>query len=207
LIEFRFTPNGWIEFIKDTAVNDVALTSFTDEFSGRAINSNWQWSVFQPVNFKQKRGRLELMAMPAVSGAYLGVKTISGDYTSTVEVQTKRTNATSGIGVIGDDKNTISLLYSNKDIKLIQLKDSVESEIFQKEVNPRRSLFLQMQVSDGKDLTFFYSLDGKNFEQLNATPVDGSFLPPWDRSLRVGIIAKGEANQKVSFDKFQLLNK
>jgi beta-xylosidase len=207
LIEFRFTPNGWIEFIKDTAVNDVALTSFTDEFSGRSINSNWQWSVFQPVNFKQKRGRLELMAMPAVSGAYLGVKTISGNYTSTVEVKTKRTNATSGIGVIGDDKNTISLLYSNKVIKLIQLKDSVESEIFQKEVNPRRSLFLQMQVSNGKDLTFFYSLDGKIFEQLNATPVDGSFLPPWDRSLRVGIIARGDANQKVSFDKFQLLNK
>ncbi len=207
LIEFRFTPNGWIEFIKDTAVNDVALTSFTDEFSGRAINSNWQWSVFQPVNFKQKRGRLELMAMPGVSGAYLGVKTISGNYTSTVEVKTKRTNATSGIGVIGDDKNTISVLYSNNVIKLIQLKDSVESEIFQKEVNPRRSLFLQMQVSNGKDLTFFYSLNGKNFEQLNATPVDGSFLPPWDRSLRVGIIAKGDANQKVSFDKFQLLNK
>jgi hypothetical protein len=52
-----------------------------------------------------------------------------------------------------------------------------------------------------------YSLDGKNFQQLNVTPVDGSFLPPWDRSLRVGLIAKGDTGQKVSFDNFQLNNK
>ncbi len=64
-----------------------------------------------------------------------------------------------------------------------------------------------MQVKNGKDLTFFYSLDGKNFQQLNVTPVDGSFLPPWDRSLRVGLIAKGDTDQKVSFDNFQLNNK
>jgi beta-xylosidase len=207
LIEFRFTADGWIEFIKDTAVSDVAMVSITDNFSGRTISNNWQWSVFQPVIYNQKRGNLELMAMPSPSGAYLGVKTLSGNYTSTVEVKTKRTNAASGIGAIGDDKNTVSVLYNDNVIKLVQLKEGIESEVLQKKINVRGKIYLQMQVKNGKDLTFFYSLDGKNFQQLNATPVDGRFLPPWDRSLRVGLIAKGETDQKVSFNKFQLHNK
>jgi len=207
LIEFRFTADGWIEFIKDTAANDVALVSITDNFSGRTISSNWQWSVFQPVSYKQKRGKLELIAMPSPSGAYLGVKTISGNYTSTVQVNTKQTKATFGIGSIGDDKNAVSVLYNDNVIKLVQLKEGIESEILQKKINARRNMYLQMQVKNGKDITFFYSVDSKNFQQLNSTPVDGSFLPPWDRSLRVGLIAKGDTNQKVSFDNFQLNNK
>ncbi len=108
LIEFRFTADGWIEFIKDEKASDVALTSITDDFNGRTLSNNWQWSVFQPVHFRQKRGRLELYAKPSTPGAYVGIKTMSGDYTATTEIKIKGLSATAGIGIIGDDKNMIS---------------------------------------------------------------------------------------------------
>lgn len=63
-----------------------------------------------------------------------------------------------------------------------------------------------MKVTNGKDLIFLYSPDGKSYQQLNNIPVDGSFLPPWDRSLRVGLLAKGDVIQQAGFDNFQLIN-
>ncbi|MEO5647914.1 MAG: family 43 glycosylhydrolase, partial [Chitinophagaceae bacterium] len=207
LIEFRFTQDGWIEFIKKNTGKDVPMTSYSDNFSGRALSTNWQWSVFHPIHYKQRIGELELAAHPSHSGAYLGIKTISGEYTTTVQVKTKRTSATAGLGAIGDDKNSMSVMFKDGVIHVIQLKDGQQSEIVQKNINVGNSLSLQMQVTKGKYFTFFYSTDGKNFKKLNDKPGDGNFLPPWDRSLRVGLIAKGETSQKVTFDKFQLNNK
>ena len=61
-----------------------------------------------------------------------------------------------------------------------------------------------MEVANGKEITFLYSEDGKDFQMLNATRVDGSYLPPWDRSIRVGLLSKGAKGQKVTFDRFEL---
>ena len=63
-----------------------------------------------------------------------------------------------------------------------------------------------MQVANGKDITFLYSLDGKDFKTVNSQPADGSYLPPWDRSIRVGLLSKGNEGQKAIFDRFQLQN-
>jgi hypothetical protein len=42
---------------------------------------------------------------------------------------------------------------------------------------------------------------------MNTTPVDGSFLPPWDRAVRAGLIAKGTAGQKAVFERFEMTGK
>ena len=203
LIEFRFTPDGWIEFIKEEKPKDVALAAVAEEFKGKELATYWQWSVFQPVSYKQNGGELELMAMPSSSGAYIGTKTTSGTYTATAEIKTKRTTATAGIGLIGDDKNTVSALLKDGVLKIIQLKDGKETEVGQGNVNAKKEAYVQMQVSNGKDIVFLYSTDGKRFQPIGK-PVDGSYLPPWDRALRVGLIAKGNANQKATFDNFTM---
>ncbi|HZH94293.1 MAG TPA: family 43 glycosylhydrolase, partial [Flavisolibacter sp.] len=207
LIEFRFTPDGWIEFVKKEENNDVAVTSLTDDFNGKVLANHWQWSVFQPAVYKQKRRRLQLAATPSPSGAYLGTKTTSGTYTATVEVQTKRTNAIAGLGIIGDDKNTVSVILDGNVLKVQQLKDGKDSVYHQQPIDSRKKLYLQVQVTGGRNASFLYSNDGNTFQPLNATPVDGRFLPPWDRSLRIGLISKGEATQKAIFDNFRIINK
>jgi hypothetical protein len=101
----------------------------------------------------------------------------------------------------------ISLYFVKGVMKVVVLKDSISSTVVEKTIDVKNKLFLQMQVSNGKDITFFYRTNTDTFQQLNDKPVDGSFLPPWDRSLRVGLFAKGDTNQKVTFDNFQLDNK
>jgi hypothetical protein len=63
-----------------------------------------------------------------------------------------------------------------------------------------------MQVRNGKEIRFFYSSNGKRFTALSMNGMDGSFLPPWDRALRAGIIAKGEEGTEGVFDSFEMVN-
>ncbi len=206
LMEFRFTGDGWIEFVKDNIKNDVALTSFTDNFRGKKLANNWQWSVFHQPSFQHKGGALLLNGSPSASGSFLGIKTTSGKYTAVTKVRTKRTSAAAGIGIFGDEENTITALFNNGTINLVQLKGGKLSEIAKVSATIKNDLFFKVEVINGKDITFYYSINGKDFNQLNKQPVDGSYLPPWDRSLRVGIVAKGNANEVVTFDKFELIN-
>ena len=207
LIEFRFTPDGWIEFLKEGRSADVAITSINDNFRGGSLANYWQWSVFQPMAYEQKGGELLLTALPSASGSFLGTKTTSGTYNADVKIRTKRSSASAGIGLIGDEKNTVTALYKDGVIKVIQLKDGKDSTINEQRVPVKKSLYLRMEVVNGKDATFLYSTNGKAFQPLNNQAVNGSYLPPWDRSLRVGLVAKGDSTQKATFDSFQLNNK
>lgn len=206
LIEYRFTPDGWIEFVKEDMSKDVPLTHISDKFRGRQLDQQWQWSVFQPVDYTQSWGELKLQALPSSSGAYVGTKTTSGNYTVTVKIRPKKSSAAVGIGAIGDDDNVIAAYLQNGILNLVQLQKGKETLITQKEMDNAKSLYVKMQVANGKDITFLYSIDGNNFQTLNATPVDGSYLPPWDRSIRVGLLSKGSEGQKATFDRFELQN-
>ena len=206
LIEFRFTPDGWVEFVKDNN-NDVALTSFKDNFRGSKISDHWQWSVFNKPGFQKKGGSIILNGSPSPSGAFLGTKTTSGTYVVTAKMKANRTNAAAGIGIIGDEKNIICALYKDGAIRIMQLKDGKETEIDRRSIDIKNKLYFKLQVANGKDIIFLYSIDGNHYQQLNNKAVDGSFLPPWDRSLRVGLVAKGDAGQTATFDKFEMRNK
>lgn len=64
-----------------------------------------------------------------------------------------------------------------------------------------------MLVRNGKDITFQYSTNGKDFITLNETPIDGNYLPPWDRALRAGLVATGKIGDNAVFNDFILINK
>lgn len=206
LIEFEFTPDGWIQFVKENTSKDVALTSVSDDFNGKKLAQTWQWSVFQPVQYKHRGGEFELFAIPSPSGAYVGTKTTSGNYTATVKIRPQKTSAASGIGAIGDDNNLVGAYWNNGVVSLVQVKEGKATELATKEVGANKHFYLKLQAANGKDLSFFYSMDGESYLPLNNQPVDGSYLPPWDRSVRVGLLSKGNKGQKASFDRFQLEN-
>lgn len=63
-----------------------------------------------------------------------------------------------------------------------------------------------MRVKDGKDVTFSYSHNEGSPKVLNNEPIDGSYLPPWDRALRIGVAAKGNASQKAVFEEFEVMH-
>ena len=205
IMEFRFTPNGWIEFIKDNEP-DVTLEDHRNNFRGRELNGQWQWSVFNKPQFNLRGGALHLSASPAVTGSFLGHKTVSADYTATAKLHIKRSGASPGLAVMGDDNNMIMAIYTEGVIRLVQVRDGKETILATKGMEKAKKVYLQANVRKGKDIGFYFGKDKNRLQLLNDQPVDGSYLPPWDRAIRIGLISKGEKGKNAVFESFEIIN-
>jgi xylan 1,4-beta-xylosidase len=207
LQEFNVTNDNWIEFTKAPAEPAAPLDPMLDRFDGRKLNEAWQWSVFQTPVYNLRRGKLTLQADNKYgSGTYLGVKALAANYVSGVTLNTKKSTAASGIAAIGDDQNTISLLYHNNNLRLVQQREGKDTLLGNFAITTSKSLHLRITVTNSRFFTFSYSNNGASYKTLNEKPVDGSFLPPWDRALRIGIVSRGSTSQQAVFDEFQLVN-
>ena len=204
LHEFRFTPDGWMEFVPEPPTAADTVTTVTDAFNGTAISDIWEWSVFQNLSKKVKKGCLQLGALPAPTGAFLGTKTYGLDYDVNAVVYPKQSSAAAGMGALGDEKNTVSLLVKKGRLVAVVVKNNQATVVDSVAIPLKKKLHLQMQVRNGKDITFAYSTDGQHFSVVNSRPIDGGFLPPWDRGVRVGLVAKGAEGQQACFDDFSL---
>lgn len=206
LAEFSFTSDGWIEFVNKKVAGVEVPEIISDEFRGRSLSDNWQWSVFQNPGKKVRKGRLTLGALPTIAGAFLGQKTYVSDYDTDVLVLTGKSDAESGIAIIGDDQNIISVLVKGDTLKVVQVKANQPTEISVKSADLKKKLWLRAQVRNNKEVSFLYSTNGKDFLAINEVPVNGSFLPPWDRAVRTGLISRGSPSQKAVFDSFSIKN-
>lgn len=207
LSEFNFTNDGWIQFIKTPGAENSIPSEIVDDFNSDQLSPHWQWSVFQKIKYQINNGNLELTASPEKPGAFLGQKTYAEDYEAEVIVSTKVSYAEAGLALVGDEKNFVSASVKDNRIIVRKVESEKETIISEKQLRAGEKLHLRATVKNGKDITFSYSGDGKRFIELNNTPVDGFFLPPWDRAVRVGLVSQGEVSQKAVFDYFILKNK
>lgn len=87
----------------------------------------------------------------------------------------------------------------------MQVKNGKHTELPGKTIGATGKIYLSTRVQNGKDISFLYSKDGKNYILLNEKFIDGSFLPPWDRAVRVGLISQGQPDQKAEFESFKIM--
>jgi len=207
LSEFRFTDDGWLEFINGPGNGASIQDEVSDEFTGRELSLQWQWSVFGKPEYVQRKGRLELAASPEKAGSFLGMKTVTEAYHASVVIYPKQSTSEAGLALIGDEKNFVAASLLGNRLLLKKVEDDRETVIEERAITTSDSLHLRADVKDGKNISFSYSTDGKSFTSLHSAPVDGFFLPPWDRAVRAAIFSKGKKSQKAVFDSFQLRNK
>lgn len=208
LIEYRSTPDQWIEFVENrTAPKEVAAKKWTDEFDGSRLSGRWQWSVFQQPKTVLKKGQLVLPASPAVSGNFLGQPTTAPDYTVSVSIDPVRSTAAAGVAAIGDENNLVYAALEKGVVYVVQVKEGKAVEVARKATGKRKIMNLQMQVRNGKELRFSYTTGSKGFVPLHQKAVDGGYLPPWDRAVRVGMVAKGSADDGAVFNRFSITNR
>jgi hypothetical protein len=82
---------------------------------------------------------------------------------------------------------------------LVQRQEGKDS-IVAKATNLRESdnLWLTVKSRGGRSLQFLYKSGvGRKPGILNKAPVNASFLPPWDRAVRVGIVVRGHSGKGV----------
>lgn len=207
LIEYTLTPDGWIEFVKPSIQpQHIPVTDSEYGFRKKALSGQWQWSVFQQPRYKMRGGELYLTASPNMPGAFLGHKTLTANYTATTKAHAGKSTAAAGIGAIGDDKNVIALYYDKGSLQILQIKNGKDSLLLSQKIDSDKKLMLRMEVRNGKDINFYYSLNDNNYTKLNNTPINGANLPPWDRAIRIGLLAKGDASTAAVFDNFEVKN-
>lgn len=208
LSEFTFTPEGWIEFVNAPGSSGEPIQrEVRDAFNGSEISDRWQWSVFTKPNFRVRGGKLELIASPDGGGSYLGTKTHAGEYQADVVIDRRGSSGEAGLAFVGDDQNMVSATITGNRIVVRKMERDKETIITTKQIPASTTLYLRGGVANGKDISFFASRDGKDFTLLNEQPVDGFFLPPWDRAVRVALISKGAPRTKAVFDDFVMKNK
>ncbi|MGZ3923235.1 MAG: beta-xylosidase family glycoside hydrolase, partial [Flavisolibacter sp.] len=174
-------------------------------FDGKTLGKDWQWSVFQQPRCTLKAGELYLNA-GAAAGNFLARKTTTGDYTVSVKLDLQKSTATGGLAIIGDEKNLVVAIYRDKAFHVIQMKDDKEIELSQKPLSLGKQCYLQIRVKGANEASFYYSTDGKKYSPIISTPVDITYLPPWDRAVRVGVIAGGTDDKAAVFDDFMIKN-
>jgi hypothetical protein len=135
----------------------------------------------------------------------MGQKTSGGNYSATIRIR-KKSKADAGIAAIGDEKNLLGAFYRKGRVELTEVRDGKSKHLnFMISNIHKKNVTLRMTVRQGKTYSFYYSFDGKNFTLLNPDPVDGSYLPPWDRAVRAGIAGKGGDGKKAIFDEFEII--
>lgn len=204
LKEFAFTEDGWVKFIDDQQPDATFPREREDEFRRSKLSDQWQWSVFQNVEAKQRGRRLELSALPEAGGAYLGQKTYSLNYQVTAEVHRGKSSAGAGLALIGDDKNLVKAQVKGDSVQVVQVRGGKETVLATHPIERSKKGHLRMTVRNGKDVTFGYSRSEHDFVELTKEPLNGGYLPPWDRALRVGVVAHGTPGTKAVFDEFEV---
>lgn len=204
LQEFRFTPDGWISFVNEPGTINRDRAERTDRFRGGSMPIYWEWNVFQKRAYRVANGELHLNGMATPVGNFGGVKTLSGNYVATAVVRPRKTTAQAGIAVLGDEQNTLTMYLDGSNLKLTGVKAGKDTLLGSVAINPGRKLQLRVMAQGGNKFSFLYSTGGGNFEPINPLPIDGSYLPPWDRALRVGVAAKGPEGTVAVFDRFEM---
>lgn len=207
LKEFTFTADGWVRFLPETTLLgsvNPAPTTLTDSFKGKALSDEWQWSVFQQPVYQLRSGALHLTAQPAKGGSSVAQRTLTGNYTATTTINRKRSTGQAGLAAIGDDDNALGVSVTDRAVQLWKLERGQKTILNTQPIPRSKSLTLRLTAQQGHLFSFAYATNGKTYQPLATQPVDGAYLPPWDRAVRVGLTAVGSPDQQAVFSDFVL---
>ncbi|MCF0074192.1 family 43 glycosylhydrolase [Dyadobacter sp. CY261] len=200
---FEFTADDWLRFTDEyiTPADTRTAYTITDNFDKAKLDLQWSWSVFNKPSFELKNGRLDLQIKDERE-LFVAKKIDSQNYEATVETIPSK-SALTGVALIGDDKNMIYAAANQDSVSVTLVKDGASSNVGRFAVPMKgKHLFLKMEVKNNKDISFYYSLNGADFTSFKITSPDVTYLPPWDRAVRAGIVAKGVRGDVSTVEKF-----
>jgi beta-xylosidase len=173
--------------------------SFFDDFNTLRLGPGWQWPQSAVPDFAiepRRRGWLSLRpgaASAEGTTAVLARSTTSGDYEATTVVETggQTVGAAAGLAAFGDMENALGLSVEGDKVVLWR-REKNERRVLETTDAPvgARQLYLRMRASGGSRYRFAMSRDGREWRDVGGD-VDGSYLPPWDRGVRVALVAGG----------------
>jgi len=180
--------------------------TFKDEFQTRL--PGWQWpQANEPlVRIESARGGRLLLSPNEQEvnnpiGAVYARSTTSGNYVAqtTIDMRGLTGGAVAGLSAYGDGENAIGVIIGDGRVEL-WLRRKNTREVLQTSNAPSAGIvFLRMTASEGHRFRFAFSSDQIHWREIGEE-IDGSFLPPWDRGVRVALTAGGKPGMTARFE-------
>ncbi len=211
--EFIFDEKGWPAFEKGSPqaepLRDYSILDVVDEFNSPTLDLNWEWPFGQKPIHSIENGSLLIEGSQGHGGNILARKTHSTCYHATTELNLAETCITgkAGIGVIGDPGNLIAMVAAEGVLQLLKVRGGEEEILCTIGLGTSRKLILCVEAQPGNGIHFSWQQDDGDWKRLadfHSEAVDGSYLPPWDRGLRVGLVSYGPEGSFATFRRFQI---
>lgn len=184
--------------------------SFFDDFRTERLQPGWQWpQANEPQISIERKGRSGVLVLapssenqsktPAVS-AIVARSMTTGNYVATTRIETgaMRPDVMAGLSAYGDNENALGASISDGNVMLWRLEKGNNQVVTQVNASKGSFLFLRMTVRDGHLYRFAFSRNGRDWTNVG-DELDGSYLPPWDRGVRVALAAGGASNATARF--------
>jgi len=175
-----------------------------DDFTAPRLQAGWQW----PQNnepLKRVRGARLILAPTAAHaedmlGAVLARTTTEGDYVATaiVDINGLKPETIAGLAAYGDEENALGIAVGNGKVTVWRREKGKQQTLATKDALRARYVYLRMTAKGGDHFRFAMSSDGSHWSEVG-DQLNGEYLPPWDRAVRVALTAGGAAAVFESF--------
>ncbi|MFT3751148.1 MAG: family 43 glycosylhydrolase [Agriterribacter sp.] len=195
---------GWPNFKTLSGEN---ITGFKDDFSAQTLQNNWQWDFrHAKPSIKIENGELYLSGETIadnISGTVLTVRPYKPNYTITTAVMNENASM-KGLALYGDANQSVGIGVKSDSVQVWYIKDNVLNVLNTAKLDSKKPVRLKMIVKEGYKLQFYWSNVGGTWNELTTKDdfFSASFLPPWDRSPRHGLLQRG--TDPAVFDFFEI---
>jgi xylan 1,4-beta-xylosidase len=221
LDELIWREDGWPAFKHGTTPSVEAptpypstqqkeITHFFENFDNDKLSGFWQYDFRYEPDKKVNNGKLHLTVTEAAassqSGAFLGIAPKRGNYIVTTAIANAGDNQT-GIAAYGDASNSLRFVVNDERLLVKKVQDGELHTVYYESIPNEKVIHLKMMVEDGYKYQFFWSLDEITWNNISVdsgSVIDGSFLPPWDRAVRAGLVVAGAVGDSGVFDYLRL---
>jgi beta-xylosidase len=187
---------------------------FFDDFLSATLRPGWQWPQSNVPNFRFERGQLVLSPAGEADGnpsaAVVARTTTSGDYVATtvIDLRGMREVERAGLSAYGDAENALGVSVENKKVVVLWRREKnkyteTRTLDFMRDWVRRPTAHLRMTAHEGHLYRFAFSDDGRTWKDVGEE-VDGSFLPPWDRGVRVALVTGGMRGATARFESLRI---
>ncbi|HYG08880.1 MAG TPA: family 43 glycosylhydrolase [Pyrinomonadaceae bacterium] len=183
---------------------------FFDDFTALRLQPGWQWPQANEPLMRTERGRggrlvLSPTAAQAANplGAVVARITTVGDYDATVLIDTRgmKQGAVAGLAAYGDGENALGAATDGRGNVVLWRREKNEQKVVSTMADAVKTplVYLRMTADDGRRYRFAVSEDGNRWRNVGGE-MDGEYLPPWDRGVRVALTSGGVAGASAKFE-------
>jgi beta-xylosidase len=219
--QIQWGANGWPTINQGRGPSARALSPhgfnernaehyFFDDFTALRLQPGWQWpQANEPVMRTEgaRGGRLVLSPTAGQAtnpiGAVVARLATTGDYDATVLIDARslRGGAVAGIAAYGDGENALGAATDGRGNVVLWRRQKNEQKVVSTLADAVKSplVYLRMTADDARRYRFAVSEDGNRWRNVGGE-MDGEYLPPWDRGVRIALTTGGAAGASAKFE-------